>query len=131
VNLKILYITIYRKLKWLIILRKRYLNKELEERNKMPENQIKKDLRKAEQKAIRILRESFYAVDFLRGDNPFTLQAIRKSEIRFIKIMTDQPKKETIEILKTFLCPENITKEIWVERKKFLGGTKFEYMLLN
>ena len=42
------------------------------------------------------------------------LMAIRKTDIRFVQVKTNQKRKETWEPMELWECPSNCSKEVWV-----------------
>lgn len=97
----------------------------------MAEELIKSKIRYAEQKVAEILRESDYLVDFSKGQM-FTLNAIRGSEVRFIKVVLSKPTTKEIEELKKIETPQNVKKEIWIKVKKgIFGKIKFDKIFLS
>jgi hypothetical protein len=81
----------------------------------MPEEAIKKRLRKAKTRASSLLQASNHTIISL-GSPTFDFLALRKREIRLIAVLIDEPTKERRQIMREFSCPEYCTKEIWIKQ---------------
>jgi hypothetical protein len=81
----------------------------------MAEEAIKKRMKRAIKAAINILSypEGNYDAIFTLGNGEFHLEAIRQHEIRKIKIVLDEIKKEDEAAISAITLPSNCTKEIW------------------
>jgi|GEM_PF-1217498 len=81
----------------------------------MPEDAIKKRTKRAIQAAIDILSypEGNYDVIYKLESKQFHIEAIRRHEIRKIRIVLDEIKKEDEEAILSVILPSNCTKEIW------------------
>jgi hypothetical protein len=80
----------------------------------MSEAAIKKRLRRAVEAAAEILDypKGSYGIIMLDGKT-FNIEAISRMEIRKIRIVLDEIKKNDEELVKKFPLPGNCTKEIW------------------
>jgi len=84
-------------------------------RLKMPEEAIKKRIKRAIQAAVDILSypEGNYEAVYKLDSKEFHIEAIRQHEIRKIRIVLDEIKKEDEESILDINLPSNCTKEIW------------------
>lgn len=88
----------------------------------MSDHKIKQRLNRAKKSAARILEQPAgdYTILSLNSDIVH-LEAIRKKEIRVIRIVLDEIKKADIEIVKKLELPELCTKEIWCKKENERG----------
>ena len=55
------------------------------------------------------------------NNGPFHIEAIRKKEVRLIRIVLDEITKQDEKVIREFLTPDNFTKEIWLKKYKVRG----------
>lgn len=81
----------------------------------MSEESKKKRMKRAIQAAFDILSypEGNYDTIYKLRSKEFHLEAIRKHEIRKIRIVLDEIKKEDEKAIFAVILPSNCTKEIW------------------
>lgn len=81
----------------------------------MTEEPIKKRMRRAVQAAVKLLSypEGNHDYVYKLGSGPFHIQAIRKLEIRYIRIVLDEIKKDDEKLVLKIKIPPNCTREIW------------------
>ena len=82
---------------------------------------VKRRMNRAIKAASNILDMADYNVRILDG-NPFHIEAIRKKEIRNIRIILDKPSKKDIALIEDFELPDACSKEVWCKQgnlKKF------------
>ena len=82
---------------------------------------------RARKSARNILVQSHHKVNYL-DDPVFHIEAIRKKEIRKIRIVFDEIKEEDIEEVRNYELPPICTKEIWLRKS---GEKKFIVKTLN
>jgi hypothetical protein len=83
----------------------------------MTEINIKRRLNRAIAAAAKILNNPPGTAEIIILKNHvFHLEAIRKKEIRKIRITLDQIKKQDEELVLNYPLPENFTKEIWCRK---------------
>lgn len=88
----------------------------------MAEEAIIKRINTAKGAAIQFLKDTKHKI--IPSDNSeFCFLAIRKKEIRMIRIVIDEITEDDIKIISDFESPGVCTKEIWCRRK---GDRKFE-----
>jgi len=75
----------------------------------------KKRLARAVRRAADVLVNSNYDVTFLQGE-VFNIEAVRKREIRKIRIVLDEVEKTDEQKIRAFKLPDVCTKEIWCKR---------------
>ncbi len=73
---------------------------------------IKKRLTRAKEKAKIDLAKNGYKI-ILSDNKIFCFLAVRKKEIRMVKVVVDDISEEEIRIIREFESPVNCTKEIW------------------
>jgi len=91
----------------------------------MTEYALKHRFYRARKSARNILIQSQHKVNYL-DDPVFHIEAIREKEIRKIRIVFDEIKKEDIEEMRDYKLPLICTKEIWLRKpgeKKFIVKT--------
>ena len=81
----------------------------------MSEERIKRRLNRAIKRAADILKCSNYTVIFL-NDDVFSIEAFREREIRKIRVVVDEIKKEDEAKIKSYKFPEFCSKEIWCKK---------------
>jgi hypothetical protein len=83
----------------------------------MAEESIKKRLRKAKTKAAAVLEDSKFKI--IPSDNSiFCILAVRKKEIRLIRVVVDEISNTDVDLVRNFDHPEICTKEIWCRKYK-------------
>ena len=88
----------------------------------MAEEAVKQRLNQAKGAAIFALKNSDYKI--IPSDNSaFCILAVRKLEIRMIRVVVDEITANDIKIVREFDPPGICTKEIWCRKK---GEKKFE-----
>ena len=87
----------------------------------MTEYAYKQRFYRARKYAKNILIRSHYTVNYL-DDPVFHIEAIREKEIRKIRLIFDEIKKEDLEVVRSYELPSICTKEIWLRK---LGEKKF------
>jgi hypothetical protein len=83
----------------------------------MSDYNIKQRLNRAVKSAIRILEQPGVGCDIIKLDNHiFHIEAVRKREIRKIRIVLDEITESDLDKVQKFALPEYVTKEIWVKK---------------
>ena len=78
----------------------------------MGEETVKRRIRRAKERASGVLIKTGYKI--VPSDNSeFCILAIRKKEIRMIRVVIDKITDHDINLIKTFEPPGICTKEIW------------------
>jgi len=84
----------------------------------MPEEPIKKRLRRAKIAAEKILNNPEGVAKIIFLDNHvFQIEAIRDKEIRKIRIVFDRFDEKDEILVRNYKLPQNCTKEIWCRHK--------------
>jgi hypothetical protein len=88
----------------------------------MSDHKIKQRLNRAKKSATKILEQPAgdYTIIPLNS-NVFHLEAIRKREIRVIRIVLDEIKKADIDLVRKLELPDLCTKEIWCKKENERG----------
>ncbi len=76
----------------------------------------KKRLARAIRRAADVLTHSDYRVTILRQDGVFSLEAMRKREIRKIRVVLDEILEPEERQVRACRLPDVCTKEIWCKR---------------
>lgn len=85
----------------------------------MSDYNIKQRLNRAIKSAIRILEQPGVSCDIIKLDNHiFHIEAVRKREIRKIRVVLDEVTESDLSKVQNFSLPEFVTKEIWVKRDR-------------
>lgn len=88
----------------------------------MGDEAIKQRLNRAIKSAIKILEPGNYEI-ILLNNHVFHIEAIRKKEIRKIRIAIDKITYEDEKLVNEFSLPDICTKEIWLKKEH---GREFE-----
>ena len=90
---------------------------------------IKQRLNRAIKSAIKLLDQPPGSYEIiLLNNHVFHIEAIRKKEIRKIRVVLDEITEEDEKMVREFSLPEICTKEIWVKRE---GGRDFMIKVIN
>ena len=85
---------------------------------------IKQRLNRAIKSAIKLLDQPPGSYEIiLLNNHVFHIEAIRKKEIRKIRVVLDKITEEDEKMVREFSLPEICTKEIWAKKER---GREFE-----
>ena len=88
---------------------------------------IKQRLNRAIKSAIKLLDQPPGSYEIiLLNNHVFHIEAIRKKEIRKIRVVLDKITEEDIKKVKRFSLPEICTKEIWCKIQRQRGFKTLE-----
>lgn len=78
----------------------------------MSEHAIKKRMARARRLAVDDLRRAGYGIIETHG-GPFAIIAVRLSEARFVRVVTDEVKATDLHACKQYPVPSNCVREVW------------------
>jgi len=82
----------------------------------MGDKDVTRRINRATASAITVLKRAKFKIRLLDG-KPFHIEAIRKREIRNIRITIDEILKEEERLVANYELPDNCSKEIWCRKE--------------